>query len=152
MYKVAFILGAAVFITAAFVAADFMKNNTVNNPNGTVHIKGAELLVEVADEDSERARGLSGREKLIQNTGMLFIFQEPTVPHFWMKDMHFPIDIIWIGSDKQVIGIEHSVTPTTFPQTFSPPEPILYVLEANAGWAQKNNIIIGERVEIQTQQ
>ncbi len=100
------------------------------------------LELEIADTESERARGLSGRAALGENEGMLFIFDEPEMPGFWMKDMHFPIDIIWLDENRQIVGLHENIAPDTYPAIFypprlveaGPPRPIKYVLEVNAGW------------------
>jgi len=100
---------------------------------GEVSIEGKTFKVEIADNDIERAKGLSGREFLAQGHGILFIFPQPGVYGFWMKDMNFSIDIVWLDEDLKVVGIEQNVGPETFPQTFYPPVHIKYVVEVNAG-------------------
>jgi len=77
------------------------------------------------------------------NEGMLFVFSKPIEPAFWMKNMFFPIDIIWIDSTRTVVGITKKISPSTFPETFYPPSPVKYVLEVNAGQAEANNIVEG---------
>ncbi|MDP3792529.1 MAG: DUF192 domain-containing protein [bacterium] len=109
----------------------------------TININDRQLTVEIADEPHEQSRGLSGRDSLDENQGMLFVFKSLLTPSFWMKEMNFPIDIIWLDADKKIIGIEKNVSPDTFPQTFSPPSPVLYVLEVNSGWSDRNNVKVG---------
>lgn len=109
----------------------------------------AELLVEIADDPREIEKGLGERESLPSNSGMLFILPAPIIPGFWMKDMKFPVDVIWIDSGKKVIHITEGLTPDTFPETFSPPLPVQYILEVNAGWAQAHGISVGDDVTIQ---
>ncbi|MDP3696965.1 MAG: DUF192 domain-containing protein [Candidatus Taylorbacteria bacterium] len=111
-----------------------------------IHINGRALTVEIADEPHEQAQGLSSRESLGQEQGMLFVFQQPLVPSFWMKDMGFALDMLWIDADGKVIAITKNISPDTYPETFSPPSPILYVLEVNAGWSDRNNIKVGDVV------
>jgi len=94
-------------------------------------INGQELNLEIMREPQERSRGLSGKELLAENAGMLFIFEPSGAPGFWMKDMKFSIDIIWIGSDKQILDITKSVAPETYPEVFKPKSQIQYVLEVN---------------------
>jgi len=110
--------------------------------------------VEIADTPDERAKGLSDRDSLDQNSGMLFIFeQKGVVPSFWMKDMRFNIDIIWIG-DGKIIGIEKNVpvpaagTEDSSLAIYSPGKPIDYVLELNAGTSDTYNFQNGNRVKI----
>jgi len=91
------------------------------------------LQLEIADTDAERILGLSGRESLPAGMGLLFVFEEPGMHGFWMKDMKFAIDIIWLGENYEVLGIEKNVSPQTYPEVFYPPQPVKYVLETNPG-------------------
>ncbi|MEK6842285.1 MAG: DUF192 domain-containing protein [Nanoarchaeota archaeon] len=107
------------------------------------------FLVEIADSNEERIKGLSNRDFLEENKGMFFIFEKETVPNFWMKDMNFPIDIIWIDKEMKIVGIEENIQPCfsdKLCQTFSPMEKIKYVLEINAGLSDENNFTSGESI------
>ena len=126
--------------------------NPENNKK-TLTIKGKEIKVEIADTDEGRRIGLSDREKLEENTGMLFIFENKDIkPSFWMKNMKFPIDIIWIDN-KKIIQIDENVsnpeinTPDSKLKLYTPKMPIDMVLEVNAGFVKKNNIKIGDKVD-----
>ncbi|MBI2013734.1 MAG: DUF192 domain-containing protein [Candidatus Colwellbacteria bacterium] len=110
-----------------------------------------EVIVEIADTDEKRALGLSGREELKDDHGMLFIFENKHIPGFWMKDMNFAIDIIWIGEDFIVRDITPNLLPETYPQAFYPREPVLYVLEVSAGWAARHNIEVGATLNFEIQ-
>ena len=107
------------------------------------------LEVEIADTPELQVQGLSGRKSLSENKGMLFVYEKPAMPGFWMKDMRFPIDIIWLGEDIRVAGIEAHVPPETYPAVFYSPSPVRYVLEVNAGWAERNGITSGSKICIQ---
>lgn len=111
-----------------------------------IYINGRQLTVEIADEPHEQSRGLSGRKFLEENDGMLFIFPQPDKHSFWMKDMKFPLDIIWIDEKLTIVDMAKNLSPETFPATFSPSSPVKYVIEINAGWSDKNNITIGDKV------
>ncbi len=110
------------------------------------------IEVEIADSTSTRATGLSYRNSLDEDRGMYFIFNSLSSHSFWMKDMNFPIDIIWIKDDK-IVGVAENVPNQPGAQlwqlkSYSPPEPVNRVLEVNAGWAAKNGIKIGDRAEL----
>lgn len=94
------------------------------------------FYVDIADNLNKREKGLSGRQSLGNDGGMLFIFEEETLPGFWMKDMNFPIDIIWIDKNMKIISIEKSLEPCEegkeCPVVY-PDEKIKYVLEINSG-------------------
>ena len=111
-------------------------------------IRDIELAIAVAATAEQRARGLSNREKLAENQGMLFVFEKPDYYPFWMKDMLFAIDIIWIDEHKKIVDVTYNATPESYPQTFKPRVPVQYVLEVNAGWAETAAISIGEFVEV----
>ncbi len=110
-------------------------------------INDSPINIEIAQTNIQRQRGLSFRESLPQDTGMLFIFDNPSKPNFWMKDMNFSIDIIWINENGYVTGVEENISPDTYPNKFSPQEPALYVLETNADWVSRHQINIGDKVE-----
>ncbi len=112
-----------------------------------VKIAGKTLRVEVADTSAERAKGLSGRTGLKEEEGMLFVFPSLGRHAFWMKEMNFAIDIVWLGGDKQVVYVKENVLPESYPETFSPPEDAKYVLEAVSGFSARNNLKIGDAVE-----
>lgn len=111
-----------------------------------IRIGNEKLVVWVAENLSEKSKGLSGIKELKEVDGMLFIFKEETVPSFWMKEMNFPIDIIWISADKEIIEVTENILPETYPRTFSPKEPVKYVLEVKANWVKKKNIKIGDEL------
>lgn len=122
------------------------QKNTEQKAISTISIADATLNVEYARTDAERVLGLSGRESMPENQGLLFIFDTPNIYNFWMKDMNFPIDIIWIDENWRVIGITEDIKPETFPETFSPESPAEFVLEVNAGVASKIGIRVGDSV------
>lgn len=113
-----------------------------------VKIKGATVQVELVREPAKQAQGLAGRASLPENQGMLFVFEKPGQYSFWMKDMRFALDIIWISADGQIVDLAQNISPETYPQqTFKPKKPALYVLEVNAGFAKKHGLTRGDKVE-----
>jgi uncharacterized membrane protein (UPF0127 family) len=117
----------------------------------TVRVGPATFSVELATSTIAQARGLSGRVSLGADDGMLFIFGSPGIQNFWMKDMNFPIDIIWIGGGK-VLGFEQNA-PIPKPGAmlwqlpiYTSPDGVDTVLEVNAGIVTKNNIKVGDAV------
>lgn len=121
-------------------------------PTKTITVANQAITVEVANTDTARQQGLSGRQKLDDGTGMLFEFGNTDFkqPGFWMKDMLISIDIIWINQGK-IIGFQANAPLP--PQdadlpVYYPPSDITEVLEVPAGWVQKNNILIGDTVKL----
>lgn len=99
-----------------------------------IHIGAQVFDVEVADSSTERQRGLSGRRELSAGSGMWFEFESPGWYGFWMREMNFPIDLIWISPNHTVLGVITLQPCAVAPcPTSIPPAPISHVLEINAG-------------------
>lgn len=139
-----------VILTAAgllFAAANLVKHSVFNiEEKLSLQIGKVKLEVEIAETDAARARGLSGRAALSENQGMLFVFDEPGQYGFWMKDMNFPIDIVWINEDWHIVGVTAEISPESYPEAFYPPRPIKYALEVNAGFTVTHRLTIGTPV------
>jgi len=71
------------------------------------------------------------------------VFEEPGRYPFWMRDMHFSIDIIWLDNQFKVIHVEREVAPETYPELFAPTQDALYVLEIREGVAEELGIVEG---------
>ncbi len=144
----------SVLILVACLITGFLlitRTPVAHTPNNIkqVQIAGQRVRVDVALTSVEQEQGLSGRESLAENTGMLFVFEKPGKYPFWMKDMNFPIDIIWIGEDMKVVYIKKDARPELFPETYGPgadDKEAKYVLEVKSGFADKNNLQIGDTV------
>lgn len=114
----------------------------------TVRVGNVPIYVEVADTPASRVQGLSNRDSLGANSGMLFIFDRADYHRIWMKDMRFPIDVIWIGSDLKVVDITEQLRPDTFPREFEPVTPARFVIEVNANFAASFGIQVGDTVAL----
>ncbi len=123
-----------------------IEERQVDVNHATLRIRESTLPVEVAETDAARTIGLSGREALAATSGLLFIFDEAEIYGFWMKDMKFPIDIIWINESWEVVDIDREVSPATFPTVFYPSAAVKYVLELNSGEASILGIDIGSKL------
>jgi hypothetical protein len=128
--------------------------NKITNPVYTsagpnVVINKKLVQVETVDDFIKQTQGLSDRSSLGENNGMLFVFSDKQVRRFWMKNMKFPLDIIWI-EDNAVVKIDKNLPPAGDKPTISYDSsiPVNFVLEVNAGWADKNKIKIGNLVKI----
>ena len=114
---------------------------------GTIAINGNRIKIETATTPKQWAQGLSGRDSLAQNNGLLFIYPDYGYRSFWMKDMKFEIDIIWIAANE-IVGIEKNVAiPQTVPiPTYQSPKPVNYVLEVNANYSDRHNLKVGDKI------
>lgn len=116
-------------------------------PERRLTIGAHTLTVEVADTTFTRMRGLSNRESLLSGCGMLFVFPAKGRYGFWMKDMRFPLDLVWIA-DGSVVGVTANVPPpidrgVSGFRTYYPPAGVDQVLELNAGEALQLGIVSG---------
>ena len=121
-------------------------------PEVTVSFGDTQIRAEIAGSALARARGLSYRDELPDGRGMLFTFGTASRHSFWMKDMNFPIDIVWLRNDSVV-----DITPNVDPQrgsimallkTYSPKTAADDVLELPAGYAAAHNIVVGSRMVV----
>ncbi len=119
-----------------------------DKPDRVIRVGGEKVYVTVMDDDAERSRGLSGRAGLPADEGMLFVFQEPGQYGFWMKDMRFSIDIVWLSASGKVVYMVENVAPSSYPTVFKPDSDALYVLELPAGQAKVYNIQVGDTVQL----
>lgn len=136
---------AAVLTLLLVVAAAFFYR-TYFFPAATAPVAqfgGVSLKLEFATTTPARVQGLSGRESIPKDYGMLFAFKKSDLHGFWMKDMLIPIDIFWLDDKGQVVTIAHNVSPTSYPRVFYPQQPVRYVLETAAGFAKAHNISEG---------
>lgn len=118
-----------------------------------VVVNGVRLVADVAETNEQRTKGLTVKDTLAGNEAMLFVFETPQKYPFWMPpEMKFPIDIIWLDSNKTVVHIEASAQPCDiYPPVscpnYVPEEEAQYVLETVAGFAQKHNVTEGTKVK-----
>jgi len=111
-----------------------------------INIGNTVIVAEIADTEEKRERGLTTHRTLSPDAGMLFIFPEENTYGIWMKDMLFPIDIIWVSEKKRVVDIETNVSPETYPDIFRPSIPARYAIEVPAGFVTRHNISINNTV------
>ena len=125
----------------------------VNKPRPVVVRAGqATLQAEIAETAEQRYKGLSDRSGLTENQAMLFKFEGDDKWEMVMRNMSFPLYIIWLDKDKKVVHIEHEVQPDAEPyEIYKPKVPARYVLEVAAGVAKKSSIVKGSKVEFTTE-
>lgn len=132
-----------VAVAAAWILARSASQPSSGIPTPSVIIGGQVVRVDLATTAAERAQGLSGREGLAADEGMLFVFTQDGDYSFWMKDMRFAIDIVWIDAQGAVVTIQRAVSPSTYPSSFAPTAPSRYVLELPSGYAAAHGIAEG---------
>lgn len=116
----------------------------------TVTINGHVFVAKLAVTENEKRKGLGGQQSLAESHGMLFLMGEPAYHGFWMKDMKFPLDFIWIN-DKTVVDVTQNVpnpVGDSEPVSLKPHSPADKILEINAGEIIKYHIAIGNVIKI----
>ena len=102
--------------------------------------------MEVVRKEPERLRGLQFRKSLCDHCGMLFVFPHSQIYSFWMKDTLIPLDMIWMDYARRVVYIEKNVPPCRADPcpAYTPTEKAVYVLEINAGSADRWGLRVGD--------
>lgn len=145
IFSVSFWLGACALPTSINFS-DQAREEQANKLLTVVFDNGSQVVGEVASNQITKAFGLGGRSSLPWDRGMLFVYDQPGFYYFWMKGMLIPLDFIWLA-DGRVIDVTTNVPPPEnqgeLLSTFTSQAPAKYVLEVNAGWVEKNKLIIG---------
>lgn len=139
-----------VLIVAVLIGLAFFINRYTQKEMAVLKISGINLKIEIADTLPKQARGLSGRDSLCEDCGMLFVYDAPKTQRFWMKDMKFPLDIIFM-SDNKISEIFPNVPPPLPGQDIPRVQsqyPADHVLEVNAGFASKKGWKVGNEASI----
>lgn len=116
-----------------------------SDSNATTTIGDKRYVLEIADTNATREQGLGGRVGMAQNHGMVFKYANQGVRCFWMKDMHFPLDIIWLNAQSQIVKIESRVSPDTYPHPYCA-SPAQDVIELHAGEAA--SLHVGQTIQL----
>ena len=136
-----------VFFIACGVVIYFF--TIANDPNyRNVTIKNESFKLEVVNKSEGLAKGLSGKNALSQNSGMLFDFGALGTWQMWMKNMNFAIDILWLDENGKIVGIETNVLPSTYPKTFGTLASSWYVIELPAGTVNNLSLKFGDVVSL----
>jgi hypothetical protein len=144
------LLGSLIFtLLAAAVVLFGVYKNTITKvppliPTARLTLGDTTLKVAVADTEDKRVRGLSGQPSLPKGSGLLFSFPDSQTHGIWMKDMHFPIDIIWFDENFTIVDIQASAHPDSYPKVFTPQVNARYILETQAGFSEVHHLLVGE--------
>ncbi len=141
-------LGAAIWAAGLLTASGSVYACPLPLPTKVVLVGGEPLHVEVAATSEARACGLSHRETLDPDRGMLFVYASPRPLEFWMKDTHVPLSIAFIDEHGIVLNIQ-GMTPMQTRERYRSVEPAKYALEALRGWFLLHGIKPGDKVEFQ---
>ncbi len=136
---------------AAAIFSYFKVRTNAHSENPYLHkivLAGNSVHVTMAETPEKREQGLSGITGLAPETGMLFVFPTSGNYGFWMKDMLFSIDILWLANDGTVIYVKEEARPESYPNVFTPEKPTRYVLELPSGYVHEHHIKLGDKAAI----
>lgn len=112
-------------------------------PRTTLHLGNGVFTAYIADTEAARQKGLGDMDSLAVNEAMLLAFERDSQWSIWMQDVEYPIDVVWLDSQKRVVHIVKNMPPDSYPNSFVPEEPARYVVELTAGTVDKKSIKIG---------
>ena len=136
------------FALAAFAVSALVSLVVFAQAIPTVELKGQRYTIEIAADDAARAHGLMDRTAMEADHGMLFVFQDDAPRAFWMKNTKIPLDMLFFDGDRKLVSIQHSVPPCVADPCpgYSSGAPARYVLELNAGQAEKLGVTSGDEL------
>lgn len=136
-----------IFIILTLIILLILPHKSDNNPQALINNKTINL--ELARTSLEQQKGLMFHENLEESSGMLFVFPDEQIRSFWMKNTFIPLDILYIDSNDKIIDIQTAQPCKKDPcPDYVSASPARYVLELNAGYSEKNNIKIGDKISI----
>jgi hypothetical protein len=116
----------------AFLASDGSTRTSIN--------------IEIADNDASRTQGLMGRQHMGETQGMLFVFPDEDYRSFWMANTPLPLDIIYVNKARKIVTIQRNTVPFS-EESIPSTGPATYVIEVNAGFADRHGIVEGDNVQ-----
>lgn len=134
-------------ISSAEVANYDWDNYLLETATLPLRIGETDFLASVAVTPEEREQGLSNTSELPAGVVKLFVFDFSDEWGIWMKDMNYPIDIIWLNEEKRVVHVEHQIPPESYPMVFRSLLPALYVIEVSAGLATTMGLVLDDKIE-----
>lgn len=145
------LIGVFILVKNVIKTTSFFPSFSSGKKESTLAIDGHKFTIESASTLKDKELGLSVKISIPQNYGMLFVFDSPSYYPFWMKSMHFPIDIIFIRNNHIVTifnNVPNPKNPTDSLPIYKPDEPADTALEINAGLAKEYNFQKGDRVKL----
>jgi len=142
--KIFLIITIILLLLGVFILA--MNHSPYGNKKSIVKVKDQPVRVELVKTREKMEQGLSGRKGLCEACGMLFLFEKKGIYSFWMKDMKFDLDLIWIDG-KSIIKIERSI-PASYPDTMKNEVAADKVLEVPSGFCDRYGILVGDKLEM----
>jgi hypothetical protein len=138
---------ALIILVISIAIFIFRPKKTIYPENISLFVNNKGYYLEVAQNKQSQQKGLSNRNELCFNCGMLFVFDKEEKQTFWMKDTHIPLDIIWLNSKYEIIKIVTAVK-TNSEDLYTSDKPAKYVIELNANESFKLGLKVGDTLQI----
>lgn len=138
------IISVGIMLWSKYKAHDASAVRNTMNDSDVLVIGGTPFQAEIVDTPLFRQRGLSGRSHIGDTEAMLFVFPQSDYHGFWMKDMLFPIDILWLTEEGVIVHIKESARPESYPEPFVPQVPARVVIEVKEGTVKAYKLKIGD--------
>ena len=140
LYIISILAGGALFLVRLLHSRPVLAPLAPPVFEAIISSGSVDIPVTIADTTLELEQGLSGTVSLPPNAGKLFVFNTPGKYGFWMKDMKYSLDILWLDSSFRILSITDNISPESYPTVFYPPKSVQYVLEVNAGFSTEHNL------------
>jgi uncharacterized membrane protein (UPF0127 family) len=118
---------------------------TVTLPTTTIHVGNRDFTMEKATTIGQQERGLMRRDSLADDHGMIFIFPSESPQEFWNHNVRFPLDVVFLNGQEQVVSIQHM---KPYDDTTTQSVQAQYVIELNDGTAEKIGLKVGDKVNL----
>lgn len=136
----------SLFVVGLAVVSGILIYRSTIADTSQITLGGKHFYAEVVTTSVDRERGLSGRDELVADKAMVFPYEMVGNQCFWMKNMKFAIDILWLDEQNRISFIEHSVDPASYPQNFC--HTAKNVVELQAGTTNRLNVKVGDQVDL----
>ncbi len=145
-----FVLGGVLYMVSNNITN---KSKQINHPQVTVVQQEMIQIdfekLELATKSEERQRGFMFRDEICDKCGMLFVFPEESELTFWMPNVYFPLDLIFMDQSGVIVKIHENTTPNNDQKKYFSEKPAQYALETKAGFVKSSGLKEGQRVDIQ---
>ena len=118
----------------------------LKNVSSGTKIGNKRFVLETASTEQQRQHGLSDRDYIASNSGMIFVFDTADNRCMWMKDMRFNLDMLWLDEQGKVVDIKKNLAPSTYPESFC--ATAKYVIELNAGMVDSAGVRTGHSINL----
>ncbi len=152
MKKILIAYGALVVVIILLAFARFKGASIIPgfSSGASAQVQDKKIKLLIADDEEEKRKGLSNRKELKEDTGMIFLFEKSDKYSFWMKDVSFSLDLIYLQGDT-VVDIIKNVPPQAGKQgtlpVYTPTTDANRVLEVQGGFSDKNGLKIGDKIK-----